>query len=116
MKKLIAACCFILLTGCVREEKIPEDIMTKQEMIDFLIDLHIIEAKISLGRIPNDSIRLFFPVIEDSLYRKHNITDSLYKESYQYYLQHIRQMEDIYSAVVDSLSLRERIYSSSANE
>lgn len=116
MNKMIVAYCLILFTGCVKEEKVPDDIMTQQEMIDFLIDLHIVEAKIGLARIPNDSIKLFFPEVEDSLYRKHDITDSLYKKSYQYYLQHIRKMEDIYSAVVDSLSLRERIYSSSANE
>jgi hypothetical protein len=111
MKNLILVCMLILLPGCIKEEKIPDDIMSKQKMVDFLMDLHIVEARISLARIPNDSIKLFFPEIEDSLYKKHQITDSLYKKSYQYYLQHIRQMEEIYSAVVDSLSLRERIHS-----
>jgi hypothetical protein len=111
MKTLILVFLLILLPGCLKEEKIPKDIMSKQDMVDFLIDLHIVEARISLARIPNDSIQLFFPEIEDSLYRKHQITDSLYKKSYQYYLQHIRVMEEIYSAVVDSLSLRERIHS-----
>ncbi|MBR9999246.1 MAG: DUF4296 domain-containing protein [Cyclobacteriaceae bacterium] len=112
MKKLLAFCFLILLSGCVEKDKIPDNIMSKQEMVDFLIDLHIVEARISLARFPNDSIKLFFPEIEDSLYRKHQVTDSLYKKSYQYYLQHISLMEEIYSAVVDSLSLRERIHSS----
>jgi hypothetical protein len=78
-------------------------------MIDFLIDLHIIEAKLSLSHIPNDSVKLFFDEVEDSLYRKHQITDSIYKKSYQFYLENIDLMEEIYSAVVDSMSVRERI-------
>jgi hypothetical protein len=98
-----------MFLGCTTEKKPPENIMSKREMIDFLIDLHIIEAKISMSRIPYDSIKLFFPKVEDSLYRKHQISDSLYKKSYQYYLENITQMEEIYAAVVDSLSLRERI-------
>jgi hypothetical protein len=111
MKKVIPLFFFLLLLGCVTENKPPENIMTRQEMIDFLIDLHIVEAKISMSRIPYDSIKLFFPEVEDSLYRKHQISDTLYKKSYQYYLKNITLMEEIYSAVVDSLSLRERILS-----
>ncbi len=100
---------FILLFGCVNKPTPPAGIMSQQEMVDFLIDLHVIEAKVSMSRIPNDSVKLFFDEVEDSLYRKHHVTDSIYKKSYQYYLEHIDLMEEIYSAVVDSMSLRERI-------
>ncbi len=109
MKKYVFV--FVILMGlaCVNKNDAPENIMTKQEMINFLIDLHIVEAKIGLSRIQNDSVKLFFPKIEDELYQKHQISDSLYKKSYQYYLSNISDMEEIYAAVVDSLSLRERI-------
>jgi len=109
MKKYFLVSVILIGLGCVSKNKAPENLMTKQEMINFLIDLHIVEAKISLSRIPTDSVKLFFPEIEDELYQKHHINDSIYKKSYQYYLNNISQMEEIYSAVVDSLSLRERI-------
>ena len=83
--------------------------MSHQEMVDFLIDLHIVEARINAVRMPNDSIKVFFSDIEDSLFQKHEITDSIYYESYQYYLENIEEMESIYEAVVDSLSIRERM-------
>jgi hypothetical protein len=109
MKKFLLICFLFTGLSCVNKPKPPENIMTQQEMVDFLIDLHIIEAKISMSRIPNDSVGLFFQEVEDSLFQKHHVTDSIYKKSYQYYLENINLMEEIYSAVVDSLSLRERI-------
>jgi len=109
MKKLYILFIFSMVLACVTEEKPPDNIMSQQQMIDFLIDLHIVEAKVSMLRIPFDSVKLFFTEVEDSLYRKHQISDSTYKKSYQYYLENITQMEEIYAAVVDSLSLRERI-------
>jgi len=111
MKKNFLILLTIVLLGCVRKDKPPEDIMSKQQMVSFLIDLHLMEAKMNISRFPKDSSKAFFPVIEEALFKKHNITDSLYFKSYQYYLNDMFAMEDIYSAVVDSLSLRERISS-----
>ena len=111
MKKLFLILITIILFGCVRKDKPPEGIMSKQQMVSFLIDLHLMEAKMNVTRFPKDSIKTFFPVVEEALFEKHNITDSVYFKSYQYYLNDMFEMEEIYSAVVDSLSLRERISS-----
>ena len=109
MKKVFFFFLIVLLTGCLNEKQTPENIMSKKDMVAFLIDLHIVEAKINKVRIPNDTVKLFFPEIEQELYKKHNISDSIYLESYKHYLENVRDMEEIYAAVVDSLSLRERI-------
>lgn len=109
MKKTFLAFLMILTFACDVKEKPPEGLMTEQEMIDFLIDLQIVEAKINTSRLPRDSIKYFFPQIEKELFKKHGIQDSVYFQSYQYYLKNIERMEIIYSAVVDSLSLRERM-------
>jgi hypothetical protein len=109
MKKLFLILSVVALFGCKPKDKPPEDIMSKQEMVSFLIDLHIIEAKISVARFPNDSVKVIFPQIEEELFAKHNISDSIYFKSYQYYLNDMFAMEEIYTAVVDSLSLRERL-------
>jgi hypothetical protein len=109
MKKILFIGLLFMGISCVNKPTPPEGIMSQQEMVDFLIDLHIIEAKVSMSRIPNDSVKLFFDYVEVSLNLKHHLTDSIYKKSYQYYLENIDLMEEIYSAVVDSMSLRERI-------
>jgi len=109
MKKTFLLLLIIVLINCVGKDKPPEGIMSKQEMVSFLIDLHIMEAKITTVRFPNDSVKLFFPEIEQELFKKHNVSDSVYFKSYQYYLNNMFDMEEIYTAVVDSLSLRERV-------
>lgn len=109
MKKFFLGLLLIFFFSCIHTDKPPADIMTKQEMINFLIDLHIVEAKINILSVPPDTVKKFFPEIQDNLFEKHHITDSVYYKSYQYYLTHVDEMEEIYSAVVDSLSIRERV-------
>ena len=109
MKKTFLLLMIIVFISCVRKDKPPEGIMSKQEMVSFLIDLHIMEAKITTVRFPNDSVKLFFPEIEKELFLRHDVSDSVYFKSYQYYLNDMFAMEEIYTAVVDSLSLRERV-------
>jgi hypothetical protein len=101
---------FLILAACANETKAPPaDILTKEKMIDYLIDLQITEAKINSLGLPPDTVKSFYNTIRDELYKKHNISDSVYYKSLRYYLYDVKDMEDIYSAVVDSLSLRERL-------
>ena len=109
MKKVFLAGLILFLAGCIRESRPPEGLVPKEKMISFLIDLHIHETKASLSRMNKDSVRVFFPEVEKRLFEKHDIDDSLYLISFNYYLENVELMEEIYTAVVDSLSLRERL-------
>ena len=109
MKKVFLAMLLLLSSGCVKESKPPEGLLSKEEMISFLIDLHIHETKATISRMNKDSIRAFFPEVEQHLFEKHGIDDSVYLLSFQYYLREIQVMEEIYTAIVDSLSLRQRL-------
>jgi len=72
----------IVILGCVRKDKPPEDLMSKEQMVSFLIDLHIMEAKMNTTRFPRDSVEAVFPEIEKELFKKHNISDTVYFKSY----------------------------------
>src|SRR5699024_9047831 len=88
----------------------PAHILSEERMVDFLIDLHIAEARVNDMSIRRDSAKIVFEKVEDSLFKKHGIVnDSIYAISYEYYLNHIEGLDKIYGAVVDSLSLRERL-------
>ena len=101
---------FITLAACSNNTKAPPpDILSKEKMVQYLIDLEITEAKITSLNLPPDTIKTFYDTIRKELFRKHNMTDSAYYKSLRYYLYDVKDMEDIYSAVVDSLSLRERL-------
>lgn len=96
--------------SCQSENETPAGIVSKDKMISFLIDLHIAEARINDLSLRRDSAEAFFKQVEDSLYIKNGIPhDSIYQKSYEYYLRDVNGLDAIYSAVVDSLSLRERL-------
>jgi len=81
-------------------------------MASFLVDLYILEAKVQNLKISKDSSKVIFNIYEKKLYEKHKFNDSLYRVSFEYYMQDPKGLTDIYSIVVDSLSLRERLHGS----
>jgi hypothetical protein len=50
-----------------------------------------------------------FAAKEKHLLKEHNVTDSIFIDSYNYYLDHPLKLEDIYAAVVDSISLKQSL-------
>ncbi len=110
MFKLFYVFLFITLAGCISQTKpVPPGILPKEKMVEYLIDLQITESKITYLNLPQDTVRKFYSRIQKELLQKHHISDSAYYKSLSYYLYDVNGMEDIYSAVVDSLSLRERL-------
>ena len=111
MIKLFYALFFLFLAGCIsKSDTPPQGILSKEKMIEYLIDLQINEAKLSTLSLPQDTVKEFYDQLQHDLFRKHNIVDSVYYKSLAYYLYDVKEMEDIYGAVVDSLSLRERLH------
>lgn len=86
--------------------------MTKEQMIAFLIDSHHTEGMLQNIKISSDSLKVLFNDYENELYRKHNIDSQQFMESYHYYLHQVDELGEIYDAVIDSLSLREKMLKS----
>lgn len=99
----------LLGTACEKSEDLvdpPADLLEKDQMISLLIDLHLAEAKMSYTGSRNaDSIEIIYRNYEQAIFEEHHATDSSYLHSYEYYLDHMDELEEIYSAVVDSLSV-----------
>lgn len=84
----------------------PDDLIPPEQMVPFLVELHLAEAKMSYGDIRDaDSLEIVFRNYEKHLFEKYKIEDSLYYRSYEYYLSNMDQLHEIYGAVVDSLSV-----------
>jgi hypothetical protein len=92
------------------------EVMTEDEMINFLIDLHLAEANVQDLRLKVDSAEVVFATVERLLYKQHGTTDSMFINSYQYYLERPEQLEIIYTAVIDSLSLRQVLLREGADD
>jgi hypothetical protein len=100
-----------ILTHCRKPEK-PAHILSKEQLSSLMVQMYLAESKLNGYNIPRDSaIKLFLP-FEEALLRKYNISDSQLHQTYQYYFDHPEELELVYDAVIDSLSLRERLETS----
>ena len=97
------------VVSCSKEDKLPKGYMDDVEMVAFLIDLHTAQAEVQNLKLQPDSAAFLFNVLERKILDDHNSEDSVFYKSYSWYLDHPDQMLDIYTAVVDSLSLRESL-------
>ena len=116
MKKIFLVLMVILLFGCKGEEKIPDHLLSKEQMISMLIRLHLLEGEVNQLKIRRDSANIVFKYFENRLFENKNIQDSLYLETWAYYAEHPKVMEEIYAAVLDSLSLQERLLEERINQ
>lgn len=106
----------LILTACSSStDDKPEYILPKEKMVAFLIDSHMKEGQLTAAKISKDSARVLFKDIEQDLYKEHDIDSVQFLESYHYYLDHVEQLADIYDAVIDSLSLKEKVLINEGN-
>ncbi len=108
MKRLIIL--FLLLSACSNTEQPPQNLLSKPQMVDVLVDIHIAEAKANRIQLRSyDSTQAYYRKLEREVFETHKVDTAVYRRSYRYYMNHTKELDEIYTAVVDSLSLRESI-------
>jgi 3-hydroxyacyl-CoA dehydrogenase len=101
---------FLLLTGCVGEEQAPPHVLSKEQMVNILVDIHIAEAKANRVLLRSyDSTQAYYKKLEQDVFKKHQVDSAVYRKSFTYYMDHMKQMDEIYTAVVDSLNVKEKV-------
>jgi hypothetical protein len=102
----------LFLSSCNNQsdKKVTFEILKPKKMIDILIDLNLLEAKVtSLSLQGMDSSQVMFYTLQNEIFKKHK-TDSLqYQKNYQYYLQDVPEMQKIYIIVGDTLRKRDSL-------
>jgi hypothetical protein len=93
---------FILSIGCSSPAvKIPEHMLTQEQMIPILVDIHVIEGarngSIMLG--DTNGIEDYYA----KLYEKHGVTEDQFKSSFAFYSDNPTVFIPIYEEVLDSL-------------
>ncbi len=78
-------------------------------MVNVLVDIHMAEGIASSLPVSYDSSKKLYPMLEHEVYKKHEINDSIFRESLQFYLRDAGKMEELYSRVIDSLNVREKV-------
>lgn len=96
-----------VVAGCQHEKK-PTGVLNKEEYARFLVSVYVAESKLNTYAItPDSAMQLFIP-FEQALEKKFNIPDSVIRKTYQYYLDHPEELEQVYTAVIDTLNLMEQ--------
>lgn len=94
----------VALISCSRpSEPIPSSIISPDEMVPVLVDVHLIEGARNGSLILGDTND-----IEDyylKVYTKHNVSEKLFKESFAFYSKHPDHFIPIYQKVLDSLKV-----------
>ena len=80
-----------------------------ETMIVVEMEFQLLEARMKTLSIPADSAKVLFEVFSDEIYEELEVDKEHYKKSYKYYMDDIDGMNEIYAAVIDSLSLREAL-------
>ena len=113
MKKYGYAAALVLLIGCglgEKTQKKPENLLNKNKITRILIDLHLAEAEVSALNLTKDTSQYLYQQYQSHILNQYNTTDSIYYQSYDYYLEQPDIFEEIYETVVDTLSSRRRRY------
>lgn len=97
---------FAALVSCTAEK--PEGILPKDEMVSIMEEIYIAEEKVNHLALSRDSAKIVFEALSDKVFQNARVTDSVFKRSFDYYMERPKDMELIYTALVDSLQLREQ--------
>jgi hypothetical protein len=96
------------LFGCSRASERPDGILSDREMVKVLMEIYINEEKVNRLSLRQDSALVVFSEFESRAFQKLGVTDSVFQKSLDYYFSRPQELHVIYSAVVDSLQLREQ--------
>lgn len=96
------------MLGCQSQsDQKPKDIIPEDKMVRILADIHTAEAIIESNVIYPDTALMTFNQEQEKIFARYNVTQSQFKNTYDYYLKNLKDMDELYEIVVDTLSMRE---------
>lgn len=99
---------FLVFLSCGKKETVPEDILSQDQMVSVLSELYVLENKISSLGVTRDSLTQIFGAMKGKVFEKSGVSDSTFSKSLNYYVDHPKTLEEIYTVLIDSLNLREQ--------
>jgi len=94
----------VLLPACTDNIEPPEELLDQKTMVEVMVEIHIAESKINEMRGGQEKKNLLFDAYEKEIFVKNGIDSTTYRQSYDFYMNDLETMTDIYEQVVDSLN------------
>jgi Domain of unknown function (DUF4296) len=108
-----AICMLILCCSCSESYRDKKNILSREQMVKAMTEIYLAEQKINRLGLPRDSAEREFGRFKQRVFEKIEVQDSVFKRSFDYYMDRPKEMEFIFTALVDSLSLMEQRIESS---
>lgn len=89
-------------------EKRPDHVLSRTEMVKIMEEMYIAEEKVNHLALSRDSSKKVFTIMGAKVFERAAVSDSVFRKSFDYYMEHPKEMELIYTALVDTLQLREQ--------
>ena len=98
-----------LFSGCQTSEEVvpPQPLMPRPQIVSLLADLHTLEARVEAAGLSPDSARALYLQQQKAILWRREVSDSLFLQSYRYYASHGKDLDEIYSVVIDTLAMRQ---------
>ncbi|WP_266205445.1 DUF4296 domain-containing protein [Pontibacter kalidii] len=108
MKRLFSILFCLSLLGCQpQDNQKPKDMIPQEKLVRILADIHTAEALIESSVIYPDTALMTYNQEQEKILEQYNVTQEQFKDTYNYYLRNLREMDVLYEIVVDTLSMRE---------
>jgi len=103
MKNTIILLVLTILFSCIGKEKnVPQNLMTEDQMVNFLFDINIINSSRAFR---NRSELNYYNIKDSLLFKKHKIDSVIFSESNFYYASNPKLYLRIYSKLETKLKL-----------
>ena len=108
MKKLIFVFITCSLFACEVDK--PLGVMSEDEMVNLMIDIHLTQAELQVRNFGHEESKIIYNrILQDSIVQKRGWDLEEVQESVDYYLGDIPKYSKIYERVLDSLTLKESL-------
>lgn len=108
LRSLVMVLAVLLFVVSCGHKRRPAGVLSHQQMVKVLSEIYITEEKVNRLALKHDSTVKVFDRLKGKMFDKLSTTDSTFKRSMNYYWNNPDELELIYTALVDSLNLREQ--------
>lgn len=94
----------MLFTAC-RQNKVPNNVIANDKMVNVLVDMHIADAVLS--RVSNQDTMLMMASSKYYIiFKKYNIDSAMFSRSLKHYNYQPDELAKIYARVIDSINAK----------
>jgi hypothetical protein len=108
IRKWWPAAVILVVLSCAGKQVTPPGVLSRDEMVKILSEVLVTEDKVGRLAVSSDSAYKVFDVLRGKMFDKAGVSDSVFRNSMNYYIDHPKEMQQIYTVLVDSLNLREQ--------